>query len=155
MSLAGELTGAGTPPERLDVRATVDVDEVDGSHLVVLSQVAVRARVPGIDEAAFAEAVRAADEGCPISALLRASARVEIDARLEPSAERACRYARPDNRPGGNMATERSAEVTWRGSLLDGSGTIERVGSGAFGPLDVTWASRTRTTRTAGRAPRS
>jgi lipoyl-dependent peroxiredoxin len=41
------------------------------------------------------------------------------------------------------MATERHAHVSWRGSLLDGSGTIERVGSGAFGPLDVTWASRT------------
>ena len=40
------------------------------------------------------------------------------------------------------MATERRAEVTWRGSLIEGSGTIERVGSGAFGPLDVTWASR-------------
>jgi osmotically inducible protein OsmC len=40
------------------------------------------------------------------------------------------------------MATERTAEVTWRGSLLEGRGTIERVGSGAFGPLDVTWASR-------------
>lgn len=25
---------------------------------------------------------------------------------------------------------------------MDGSGTIESVGSGAFGPLDVTWASR-------------
>ena len=41
------------------------------------------------------------------------------------------------------MAAERSARVTWRGSLMDGSGTIESVGSGAFGPLDVTWASRT------------
>jgi lipoyl-dependent peroxiredoxin len=40
------------------------------------------------------------------------------------------------------MATERTAEVTWRGSLLEGEGTIERVGSGAFGPLDVTWAAR-------------
>jgi lipoyl-dependent peroxiredoxin len=40
------------------------------------------------------------------------------------------------------MATERRAEVTWQGSLMEGSGTIERVGSGAFGPLDVTWASR-------------
>jgi osmotically inducible protein OsmC len=38
---------------------------------------------------------------------------------------------------------DRTAEVTWQGSLLEGSGTIERVGSGAFGPLDVTWASRT------------
>jgi lipoyl-dependent peroxiredoxin len=40
------------------------------------------------------------------------------------------------------MATERSAHVTWRGSLMEGEGTIESVGSGAFGPLDVTWASR-------------
>jgi osmotically inducible protein OsmC len=40
------------------------------------------------------------------------------------------------------MATERTANVTWSGSLLEGSGTIENVGSGAFGPLDVTWASR-------------
>ena len=41
------------------------------------------------------------------------------------------------------MAAERHAEVTWRGSLIEGSGRIERVGSGAFGPLDVTWTSRT------------
>jgi osmotically inducible protein OsmC len=41
------------------------------------------------------------------------------------------------------MATERTAEVTWRGSLMEGRGTIERVQSGAFGPLDVTWAART------------
>jgi osmotically inducible protein OsmC len=41
------------------------------------------------------------------------------------------------------MATDRHAEVTWNGSLLDGSGRIDNVGSGAFGPLDVTWASRT------------
>jgi osmotically inducible protein OsmC len=40
------------------------------------------------------------------------------------------------------MATDRHAEVTWHGSLMDGSGSIDRVGSGAFGPLDVTWASR-------------
>jgi osmotically inducible protein OsmC len=37
---------------------------------------------------------------------------------------------------------DRTAEVTWRGSLLEGEGTIDHVGSGAFGPLDVTWASR-------------
>ena len=40
------------------------------------------------------------------------------------------------------MATDRTAEVTWTGSLMEGSGTIDRVGSGALGPLDVTWASR-------------
>ena len=38
---------------------------------------------------------------------------------------------------------DRTANVTWTGSLMEGGGTIESVGSGAFGPLDVTWASRT------------
>lgn len=37
---------------------------------------------------------------------------------------------------------DRTAHVTWIGTLFEGGGTIERVGSGAFGPLDVTWASR-------------
>jgi lipoyl-dependent peroxiredoxin len=41
------------------------------------------------------------------------------------------------------MAADRTASVTWNGSLFEGSGRIESVGSGAFGPLDVTWASRT------------
>ncbi len=41
------------------------------------------------------------------------------------------------------MAADRHAEVTWHGDLMSGGGTIESVGSGAFGPLRVTWASRT------------
>ncbi|HVM68263.1 MAG TPA: OsmC family peroxiredoxin [Gaiellaceae bacterium] len=40
------------------------------------------------------------------------------------------------------MATERRAEVTWNGDLMSGSGSIDRVGSGAFGPLDVSWPAR-------------
>jgi lipoyl-dependent peroxiredoxin len=40
------------------------------------------------------------------------------------------------------VATQRKAEVVWKGDLLHGSGTIGTVGSGAFGPLDVSWASR-------------
>jgi osmotically inducible protein OsmC len=40
------------------------------------------------------------------------------------------------------MATERKAEVVWKGDLMSGSGTIGTVGSGAFGPLEVSWPSR-------------
>ena len=40
------------------------------------------------------------------------------------------------------MAAERRASVTWNGDLLSGSGTIDEVGSGAFGQLDVSWAAR-------------
>lgn len=40
------------------------------------------------------------------------------------------------------MAAERRASVTWNGDLISGAGTIDEVGSGAFGPLDVTWSAR-------------
>jgi osmotically inducible protein OsmC len=40
------------------------------------------------------------------------------------------------------VATERRAEVVWQGDLMNGSGTIQSVTSGALGPLDVSWPSR-------------
>jgi lipoyl-dependent peroxiredoxin len=40
------------------------------------------------------------------------------------------------------MAVDRHAEVTWHGGLMEGAGTIDSTGSGVFGGLDVTWASR-------------
>jgi osmotically inducible protein OsmC len=40
------------------------------------------------------------------------------------------------------VATERSASVVWNGDLMSGSGVIGQVESGAFGPLDVSWAAR-------------
>src|SRR3954451_8888361 len=40
------------------------------------------------------------------------------------------------------MATERRADATWQGSLMDGSGRIESTTSGVISGLDVTWASR-------------
>jgi osmotically inducible protein OsmC len=41
------------------------------------------------------------------------------------------------------MAITRFAEASWQGSLLEGSGSIDYVSSGAFTRLPVTWASRT------------
>jgi lipoyl-dependent peroxiredoxin len=40
------------------------------------------------------------------------------------------------------MATERRAAVTWNGDLMSGSGSIDEVGSGAFGQLGVSWPAR-------------
>src|ERR671937_2252261 len=40
------------------------------------------------------------------------------------------------------MATNRKAEVTWRGDLTSGSGRIDSVTSGAVGGLDVSWPAR-------------
>ncbi len=38
--------------------------------------------------------------------------------------------------------TERSAEVTWRGSLFEGSGTIVSTTTGAIGEQPVSWPAR-------------
>ena len=40
------------------------------------------------------------------------------------------------------MATDRRAEVTWKGSLLEGSGTIDSTTSGAIGTQSVSWPAR-------------
>lgn len=41
------------------------------------------------------------------------------------------------------MAAERTAEVTWKGSLFEGGGTVDLVSSGLARDMPVTWASRT------------
>lgn len=71
MSLANELTQAGTPPERLEVTVRVVMDEVDGNHEIVASHVTIAGvHVPD-------EVVEVADRGCPFSRLLR-NAGVEV-----------------------------------------------------------------------------
>ena len=84
MSVAGELTGAGTPPERIDLDCTIVMDEVEGQgHQIVGSRVEIVVRADGVDEPAFQEAVAQAHAGCPFSRLLeRAGAEVSISARL-------------------------------------------------------------------------
>lgn len=85
MSLAGELTAAGTPPGRLDVRCRITMDEVEGQgHLIVHSALDVRARVDGVGEDALAEAVDAAHRGCSFSSLLRAAGvGIDIETTLQ------------------------------------------------------------------------
>jgi osmotically inducible protein OsmC len=83
-SLGGELARARTPPERLHVHCTITMDEVEGiGHRIVASAIVASGVVPGCDAAAFAQAAETADQGCSLSALIRASATVTIDANLE------------------------------------------------------------------------
>lgn len=82
-SLGSELARAGTPPERLDVRCTITMDEVgEQGHRIVDSTIRAAGTVPGCDQAGFEDAARAADQGCPFSALIKASATVTIEATL-------------------------------------------------------------------------
>lgn len=83
-SLGSELARAGTPPERLEVRCRITMDEVEGvGHRIVSSAITASGISPGTDAASFAQAAEAADAGCPFSALIKASATVTIDAKLE------------------------------------------------------------------------
>ena len=84
MSLAGELTKAGTPPGHLQTTVTIHMDEVEGQgHQIVGSVVAFVVEAEGVDDAALQAALGVADEGCPFSALLkRAGATVDVSARL-------------------------------------------------------------------------
>jgi osmotically inducible protein OsmC len=84
MSLASELSQAGMPPERLSVTATVTLDEVEGgSHRIVSSELNGRVRADGVDPQALERAAQAADEGCPFSALIKASGTVIVNTEIE------------------------------------------------------------------------
>jgi osmotically inducible protein OsmC len=83
MSLANELASAGSPPDRLDVTATVTLDEVGGSHLIVASGLLARARVKELDEGTLRRLAQTAHESCTLSRLIEASAKVTVSATLE------------------------------------------------------------------------
>jgi osmotically inducible protein OsmC len=82
MALSLCLGERKTPPGRLDVSATVTLDEVDGKPTVVSSALTVRGQVSGLDAGGFQEAVDEAAALCPISRLF-AGAKISVDARLE------------------------------------------------------------------------
>jgi osmotically inducible protein OsmC len=84
MSLAGELTQAGTPPGRLDVTCRIVMDEIEGQgHQIVASFVEAVVEADGLDDAALQAIAEKADKSCPFSQLLdRAGAEVHVTARL-------------------------------------------------------------------------
>ena len=84
MSIASELSRAGTPPQRVEVGCLIVMDEVEGQgHQIVASHVDAAVAADGVDDGALQAAVAKADEGCSFSQLLRrAGAEVHVSARL-------------------------------------------------------------------------
>ncbi len=82
MALALNLAGHGARPGKLDVSATVTLDEVDGKPTVVSSALKVTAQVDGLDADGFDAAIKEAMDLCPIGRLF-AGAEVTVDAELE------------------------------------------------------------------------
>lgn len=78
MALSHALSGAGLPPESLEVTAAVTFvpgEGVTGSHLLVV------ATIPGIDEATFQKFAEDAKAGCPVSKAL-AGVPITLEATL-------------------------------------------------------------------------
>jgi osmotically inducible protein OsmC len=82
MALAHELAQAGHAPERLQVKATVTLDQVDGAPTVTTSELNVTGRVPEIDQFEFTKAATDAGKNCPISRAL-AGVEISVEAMLE------------------------------------------------------------------------
>lgn len=83
MAFSAALGRAGKPPRRLEVGATVAFDRVEGSWRVVSSALKVRGWVPGMDEAAFKQAVETAKDNCPVSQALKGNVTLSVEATLE------------------------------------------------------------------------
>jgi osmotically inducible protein OsmC len=79
MALSSGLAKAGSPPDELKTSATVTF--VPGTG-ITKSALRVRAKVPGMDEAAFLEQAEAAKENCPVSKALAAVPEITLDAAL-------------------------------------------------------------------------
>ncbi|GAA1977865.1 OsmC family peroxiredoxin [Kitasatospora viridis] len=78
MALSHGLTGAGTPPTKLDVQADVTFQPGVGITGIVLS---VEGRVEGLDEAGFVKAAEDAKANCPVSKAL-AGTTITLNAKL-------------------------------------------------------------------------
>jgi osmotically inducible protein OsmC len=79
MALSHGLAGSGTPPDKLDVDATVTFVPGTGITKIALE---VRASVPGIDEASFFEAAEGAKVDCPVSKALASVPEITLNASL-------------------------------------------------------------------------
>lgn len=81
MALAFQLTGAGKPPESLDTKADVSLDQVEGGFKISAVALTLKAKVPGLSKEEFMKLAEAAKAGCPVSKVLNAT--ITLDATLE------------------------------------------------------------------------
>jgi osmotically inducible protein OsmC len=81
MALSAQLGNAGITAQSIDTTATVTLEKTDAGFSVTASHLQVTARIPGADQGKFDQAAKNAEEGCPISRLLKA--KITMDAKLE------------------------------------------------------------------------
>ena len=80
MALSNELSSRGHRPTAVEVQATCTF--VPGTGITTMA-LDVTATVPDTDEAAFREALDAAEQSCPVSGALRGNVDIQVDATLD------------------------------------------------------------------------
>ena len=81
MALSLILGNAGFKPDYVDATAHVTVAPQGGGFKITRSHIVCEAKVPGIDQATFAQHAQAAKGGCPVSQAL-AGTEITLDAKL-------------------------------------------------------------------------
>jgi osmotically inducible protein OsmC len=71
------------PPERLETEATVHLKQKDGGYEIPQIDLAVRGKVPGIDQEEFEKHATTAKDVCPLSKALASVETITVDAQLE------------------------------------------------------------------------
>ena len=82
MALSAALEKAGHPVTRIETRAAVTIETVDGAPTITRSALDVRGKVPGIDQAAFLQAAEGAKKNCPVSKALQGIAAITMEVKL-------------------------------------------------------------------------
>jgi osmotically inducible protein OsmC len=82
MALSSALEKAGHPVTRIETRAAVTIETVDGAPKITRSALDVRGKVEGIDQAAFEKAAEGAKKNCPVSKALQGNVEITMEAKL-------------------------------------------------------------------------
>jgi lipoyl-dependent peroxiredoxin len=82
MALSNILAQAGHPAESVHTDAAVTLRFVDGAPTITKIALATTGKVPGLDQAAFAEQAQTAKAGCPVSRALAAVPEITLEATL-------------------------------------------------------------------------
>ena len=82
MALSSALEKTGHPATRIETRAAVSLEMVDGAPKITKSVLEVRGKVDGIDQAAFEQAAEGAKKNCPVSKALQGNVAITMDAKL-------------------------------------------------------------------------
>jgi len=80
MALAFALQAAGLTADFLETTSTLTLDVSGAAPTITSSHLELKAKIPGIDNAKFQEIAKGAEQGCPVTRVLKAE--VSLNATL-------------------------------------------------------------------------